>query len=583
MVKLKVPSFSSPKLNKNPADSITPPKKTPSSAPTPQDTKFRNPTNSPGASDPKFRNPTNSPGASDPKFRNPTNSPGPMQRPTDGFEGKNPFGGRGGRAMDALSNISGVAAPAMETLANVSGAALPAMQALSPMMAGGLPGMQSLSPMMAGGLPGAAQLSPMMAGGLPGAEQLSPMMAGGLPAMDTLSPMQQGLPAMGGFSPMQQGLPAMDALSPMQQGVPAMGGFSPMQQGLPAMDTLAPMNAPMPRGLPSMDGLAQGLGLPTAPPMMTPNMLEGMRVPSLPGPADFAPHGLPSPMQDLAPAFQEPVNPAPRGLPPQLRDMIPAREATPRVAQQAAEPESSGIPSANDKRPAGDKRSAAQIVDDSPALKNLGRQKDIKFDQLCKQTGIDPKLDLKDAKQNPDAVFRLAKVLEFIDSAKAANGGDRDSKVKNGKGDGNIEGITKDGDARHGTEAGMVKDFAEKGYSFLGEQKLPETKDTHVKADGSNKDNFQWAAGEAGKHLWFLPGVSNVLTGIGNSEGGVKGVFEGAAKGAFNTVKGAAEGVLGAVTTGRINPASLILGGAAGALANTEAAPQPVKDIASML
>ncbi|MBZ4397117.1 hypothetical protein VZQ01_04555 [Myxococcus faecalis] len=582
MVKLKVPSFSSPKLNKNPADSISPPKKTPTPAPAPQDTKFRNPTNSPGASDPKFRNPTNSPGASDPKFRNPTNSPGQSQRPTDGFEGKNPLGGRGTRAMDALSNISGVAAPAMETLANVSGAALPAMQALSPMMAGGIPGAAQLSPMMAGGLPGAAQLSPMMAGGLPAMDTLAPMQQG-LPAMDGFSPMQQGLPAMGGFSPMQQGLPAMDTLAPTQQGLPAMGGFSPMQQGLPAMDTLAPMNAPMQRGMPSLDALPPELGLPMAPPMMTPNMLEGLRVPSLPGPAEFGPRGMPPEAQNLSPTLpHETANPAPRGLPPQLRDMIPARETTPRVTQQA-EPESSGIPSANDKRPAGDKRSAAQIVDDSPALKNLGRQKDIKFDLLCKQTGIDPKLDLKDAKQNPDAVFRLAKVLEFIDSAKAANGGDRDNKVKNGKGDGNIEGITKDGDARHGTEAGMVKDFAEKGYSFLGEQKLPETKDTHVKADGSNKDNFQWAAGEAGKHLWFLPGVSNVLTGIGNSEGGVKGVFEGAAKGYVNTLKGAAEGVLGAVTTGRINPASLILGGAAGALANTEAAPQPVKDIASML
>ncbi|AKQ66073.1 hypothetical protein A176_002985 [Myxococcus hansupus] len=271
-----------------------------------------------------------------------------------------------------------------------------------------------------------------------------------------------------------------------------------------------------------------------------------------------------------------PASFAPRGA-PKLED---AKNLKP-----APEPESSGngVPSAKDKRPAGDKRTAAQIVDDTPVLKSLGRQKDIKFEQLCKQTGIDPKLDLKDAKQNPDAVYRLAKVLEFIDSAKASTGDDRSNKVKNGKGDGNIEGITKDGDARHGTEAGMVKDFAEKGYSFLGEHQLPTTKDTHVKADGSNKDNFQWFAGEAGKHLWFLPGVSNVLTGIGNSEGGVKGVFEGAAKGYLNTIKGAAEGVAGAFTKGRINPASLIFGAATGALANTEAAPQPVKDIASML
>ena len=242
-----------------------------------------------------------------------------------------------------------------------------------------------------------------------------------------------------------------------------------------------------------------------------------------------------------------------------------------------------GIPSANDKRPAGDHRSAAQIVDDTPVLNKLGRQKDIKFEELCKQTGIDPKLDLKDAKQNPDAVYRLAKVLEHIDSSKSSKGGDRASKVQNGQGDGNIEGITKDGDARHGTEAGMVKDFAEKGYASLGtDHQLPTTNDTHVKEDGSNKDNFQWFAGEVGKKLWFLPVVSNVLTGVGNSEGGFKGVLEGAATGYLNTLKGAAEGIVGSITKGRPNPASLIFGGVMGALGNTEAAPKPVKDLAKL-
>jgi len=283
------------------------------------------------------------------------------------------------------------------------------------------------------------------------------------------------------------------------------------------------------------------------------------------------PTGAASRLEGALGLMSEPMMFAPRGLPRELQDLAPV-----------AAPSGSGVPSASDKRPAGDNRSAAQIVDDCPALKNLGRQKDIKFEQLCKQTGIDPKLDLKDAKQNPDAVYRLAKVLEFIDSAKAATGGERSNKVQNGRGDGNIEGITKDGDARHGTEAGMVKDFAEKGYSFLGAHQLPTTQDTHVKADGSNKDNFQWFAGEAGKHLWFLPAVSNVLTGIGNSEGGLKGVIEGGAKGYLNTLKGAAEGIIGSITTGRANPASMLLGGAMGALGSTEAAPQPVKDIAKL-
>jgi hypothetical protein len=269
---------------------------------------------------------------------------------------------------------------------------------------------------------------------------------------------------------------------------------------------------------------------------------------------------------------RQPATFAPRGLPQELQNLAPAPQSS-----------GSGIPSANDKRPAGDTRSAAQIVDGTPVLKNLGRQKDIKFEQLCKQTGVDPKLDLKDPKQNPDAVYRLAKVLEYIDSSKSSKGGDRASKVQNGQGDGNIEGITKDGDARHGTEAGMVKDFAEQGYASLGtDHQLPTTNDTHVKEDGSNKDNFQWFAGEVGKKLWFLPLVSNVLTGVGNSEGGFKGVLEGAATGYLNTLKGAAEGIVGSITKGRPNPASLIFGGVMGALGNTEAAPQPVKDIAKL-
>ncbi|MBZ4373924.1 hypothetical protein [Corallococcus sp. AS-1-6] len=329
-------------------------------------------------------------------------------------------------------------------------------------------------------------------------------------------------------------------------------GFSQVDSFEPAI-----INRRQPLAMSGMEGAADMLGAPAA----------------------FAPRGLPPELQDLAPA---PAAFGPRGLPPELQDLAPAPAQT-QAPAPAPEATSNGVPSANDKRPAGDNRTAAQIVDDTPVLKNLGRQKDIKFDQLCKQTGVDPKLDLKDPKQNADGVYRLAKVLEFIDSAKASTGGDRSNKVQGGVGDGNIEGITKDGDARHGTEAGMLKDFAEKGYSFLGEHQLPTTKDTHVKADGSNKDNFQWAMGEAGKALWFIPGVSNVLTGIGDSEGGFKGVLEGAAKGYVNTIKGAAEGVIGSITKGRANPAGMLFGAYTGALANTEAAPQPVKDIASML
>ncbi|PTL82112.1 hypothetical protein [Vitiosangium sp. GDMCC 1.1324] len=256
----------------------------------------------------------------------------------------------------------------------------------------------------------------------------------------------------------------------------------------------------------------------------------------------------------------------------------------PTAKPQGDAAEGSSIPKPTDKRPEGDTRSAADIVKDSPVLAKLGRQKDIKFDQLCKQTGVDPKLSLTDSRQNPDAVYRMSKVLEYIDGSKDASGGDRSKKVQNGQGDGNIEGITKSGDARHGTEAGLLKDFAEKGYGALkSDHQLDVTSDTHVKADGSNKDNFQWFAGEVGKKIWFIPGLSNVLTGIGNSEGGFLGAVKGGLGGVVKTWKGVAEGVFDALKFGRINPASMALGAYKGALGETEAAPEVVKDVVNML
>ncbi|AKJ02493.1 hypothetical protein ATI61_108119 [Archangium gephyra] len=345
-----------------------------------------------------------------------------------------------------------------------------------------------------------------------------------------------------------------DAFGGVAQGAAGLAGA-----GLNAASTLGMMAPQM--MAPAMDpyaaaGLDQGFG---GAPMMDPYAAAGGLPPELAG----------APMRDPFPAG---------GMPPGV-----GGNQAPTAAAPLAE-DGTPIPQATDKRPRGDTRSAADIVNESPALARLGRQKDIKFNELCKQTGVDPKLGLKDSRQNPDAVYRLAKVLEYIDSSKISDGGERTGKVQGGKGDGNIEGITKHGDARHGTEAGMVKDFAEKGYASLGSaHRLPTTSDTHVKKDGSNKDNFQWFAGEAGKHLWFLPGVSNVLTGIGNSEGGVKGVIEGGLGGMVKTWKGAAEGVIGALGTGKVNPASALLGAYTGALGETEAAPQKVKDLVNML
>ncbi|WP_051248977.1 type III effector HrpK domain-containing protein [Inquilinus limosus] len=104
--------------------------------------------------------------------------------------------------------------------------------------------------------------------------------------------------------------------------------------------------------------------------------------------------------------------------------------------------------------PDDDKRSAQEIIDDSPLLKNLGNQSGIK-DMLKERVG--------DFETDADAAFRAAQVLEhvekFDESGNRIAGGDI--------GNGRVDGFTKDGDARHGTEAGRLQDFGKYGFSNL--------------------------------------------------------------------------------------------------------------------
>jgi hypothetical protein len=201
----------------------------------------------------------------------------------------------------------------------------------------------------------------------------------------------------------------------------------------------------------------------------------------------------------------------------------------PKGNDKPQENEKSGMPSPDDKRPPGDNRTAEQIINDNPVLKNLGDQKDINREGLKKQCG-DWTENNPDPKSRADAAYRMAKVLNHIDTSKGAKGGDRGGKAA---GDGNIEGITKDGDARHGTEAGNLKDFSEKGYSALKkDHRLDTTNDTHVKEDGSNYDNFQWAAHEAEKKLGDIPIIGGALHRIAETEGNVADALLEGAKGA---------------------------------------------------
>jgi len=185
-------------------------------------------------------------------------------------------------------------------------------------------------------------------------------------------------------------------------------------------------------------------------------------------------------------------------------------------------------------RPPGDNRSAGQIIDENPVLKNLGNQKDIKQPELKARFG-DWTEDNKDPKSRADAAYNMACVLNSIKGLNARDGSERQEISVNGK----IEGITKDGDARHGSEAGVLKDIAEQGLKMLPENKqLPETSDTHVRNDGTNKDNFQWGMGEFGKILSNIPILKSVaapfFNNIGEARdlgevftGGLKGMAEG--------------------------------------------------------
>ncbi|WP_437614535.1 hypothetical protein [Erwinia sp. V71] len=207
-------------------------------------------------------------------------------------------------------------------------------------------------------------------------------------------------------------------------------------------------------------------------------------------------------------------------------------------------------------RPAGDTRSAEEIINDNPVLKNLGDQKDIKRDQLKERFG-DWTEDNKDPESRADAAYNMARVLNNIKGLNNYEGGERGEVSQNEK----IEGITKDGDARHGTEAGVLKDIAEQGLKMLPDNgNLPETSDTHVRKDGTNKDNFQWGMGEIGKVLSNIPILKSVLAPTFNNIGEARNlgeVFTGGLTGLAEGAMSAARGPVGWAVTAATDTVSI--------------------------
>lgn len=252
------------------------------------------------------------------------------------------------------------------------------------------------------------------------------------------------------------------------------------------------------------------------------------QLPQLPQ-ASLLPTTIGIPMMPLAQPATSGAMASPLAAP-----QAPAAPAAPPAASQkpcAASPDptmaqfGTTMPNDQTKRPPGDNRTAQQIIDDNPLLKNLGNQSGVK-DNLNKFVG-------GDMANNPDQAYKAAALLTYIKSSANSKGDTRDtSQVGNGK----IDGFTKDGDARHGTEAGLLQDVVGGGghpgggWDHLQGTKhdLDVTSDTHVNADGTNKDNLQWGMEQAGKYV-----------------------------GAF--FKGLGKSVIDIFTKGRINPVSAIL------------------------
>ncbi|MCD9029136.1 hypothetical protein LDO26_13100 [Luteimonas sp. BDR2-5] len=193
-------------------------------------------------------------------------------------------------------------------------------------------------------------------------------------------------------------------------------------------------------------------------------------------------------------------------------------------------------------RPPGDNRSAQEIIDDNPVLKQLGNQSGIR-DKLNDFVGGDMYNDA-------DQAFQAAALLTNIKSLTQADGQPRSVELQ---GNGKIDGFTKDGHARHGTEAGVLQDICKHGLDYLQQLngRLPSTDDKQVRADGTNIDNWDHI-----RDTYLSP----ILGGLGS----VAGLIPHPAAQAVSTGLGAAGTVIdsaSSIANGTATPASLITAG----------------------
>lgn len=157
-------------------------------------------------------------------------------------------------------------------------------------------------------------------------------------------------------------------------------------------------------------------------------------------------------------------------------------------------------------RPEGDKRSAQDIIDANPVLKNLGNQSGVK-DMLKDRVG--------DFEHDADAAYRAVQVLNHVE--KLDENGD---KIVGGDiGNGSIDGFTNSGEARHGTEAGRLQDFGKYGFSSLkGRLNDPATagSDQQARKDAEAL-GFKWQRPEGDKRsAQDIINANPLLKNLGN-------------------------------------------------------------------
>ena len=268
-------------------------------------------------------------------------------------------------------------------------------------------------------------------------------------------------------------------------------------------------------------------------------------MPGLGGMAPFMPMGQPGlPMPGLNMNFQpqQPALAPTHQLAPaqgpqnagRVQNQAPqAANGAPKAGAPSGVPGDPGtVPQRNDKPTDPSKSVDDYLNANNGLLKNMGNQEGMK-DKLKARYGDwdDPKRSEAERKQS---AYNASRHVGVIKNMKDVEGGDRGDVVKNGK----MEGCTKDGDIRSGTEMAVLKDSLQtdgKGQehntnTLLSKPNLPGTNNDrdakYVRKNGTNRDTSEVIGREIGQ--FFLKGISTVFGGlaslVSNTLGRIPGI-----------------------------------------------------------